>query len=231
MKKVLVIVFIGVILIGLAVWSPWNRLDFSWKRILGLEKPSGFAGLTLYSLGGNMEVKIDGESKGEVNLANSPVEIGEIIPGEHDLELTRKGSEEQGYTRYFKRLNFVDSINSIISYELGPTEDYSSGYAFYAVSKNNFDGQASLSVNSKPENAKISLDGVPIGNAPLSDIKIALNQTHKLKLEADGYEPLEFELLPTEQADRDKLQDYSLAVEVRLFKIPIDIVEEISNEQ
>lgn len=231
MKKLTVIVFIGVVLLGLAVWSPWNRIDFSWKRLLGIEKPIGLAGLTVYSLGGNMEVKIDSESKGEVNLANSPLEIDGVEPGEHQVELVRKGSQEGGYAGYFKNLNFEGSINSILSYELGPTGEYSSGYVFYAVSKGNFNGQASLSITSKPDQAKVSLDGVGVGNAPIRDMKISLNQTHRLKLEAEGYEPLEFELLPTNQVDREKLKDYSLAVEVRLFKIPINIVEKVSNEE
>ncbi|MBN1915978.1 PEGA domain-containing protein [Candidatus Dojkabacteria bacterium] len=231
MKKITVIIFAGIVLLGLAVWSPWNRLDFSWQRLLGIEKPEGMAGLTVYSLGGNMEVKIDGELKGEVNLANSPLEIHDVVPGEHKIELIRKGSQDNIYAEYFKNLNFEGNINSILSYELGPTEEYSSGYVFYAVSKGNYDALASLSVVSRPEQAKIFLDGIDVGNAPLRDVKISLNQLHRLRFEKEGFESLEFEILPKEQADRDKLKDYSLAVEARLFKLPINIVEEVSNEK
>ena len=228
MRKFVIISTIVVLLILLALWSPWNNINFSWKKLLGIEKPDSYAGLVVNSLGGNMEIKIDGESRGEVNLANSPIELAEIDPGEHDIELVRKASVEGGYESFFKKINFEEGINSVLSYELGPTNDFSSGYVFYAQSRSNFGGEASLTVTSVPETSKVYLNDVVLGEAPMRDVKIALTGKHKLKVEADGYEPLEFEILPDEQTSRDKLKDYSLYVEVRLFKLPLNVVEEVS---
>jgi hypothetical protein len=228
MKKVIWSIIIVIVLLLLAVWSPWNNLSFSWKELLGLERTDISAGLIVYSLGGNMTIYIDQEPMGEVNLANSPVTIDGIEPGEHTVELVRDGSDSESYEKFIKKINFEDSISAILGYELGPTGDFSTGYVFYALSKNSLSEDALLSINSDPDGAKVFVNGVLEGHSPLQDVNAQLTQKQTIKIESLGYETLEFDIFPENQADRDKLKGYNLVIEANLFKIPIDITEESS---
>ncbi len=228
MRKTFWSFLIVIILIGLAIWAPWNSWNLSWQKILGLEKPEGLSGLTVYSLGGSMEVFIDSKSEGEVSPVSSPLEIDAIDPTEHKIELVRKGTEEDSYYKFSRTLNFEPGINSILSYELGPTREFSAGYIFYASSKGSIESKTTILINSNPDGAKVSLDDLPIGNTPIRNLDIDISKTHKLKFEVDGYEPLEFEILPVNQKDRDKLKGYDLVVESNLFRLPTGVVQELS---
>jgi hypothetical protein len=228
MKKTFWSFIIVILLIGLAVWAPWNNWNLSWKGLLGLEKPEGLSGLTVYSLAGTMEVYVDSEFQGEASPSTSPYEIDAIDPTEHKIELVRKGTEEDSYFKFSRTLNFQPGINSILSYELGPTKEFSAGYIFYASSKGSLESKTTILINSNPDGAKVSMDDVSIGNTPIRNLEVDVSKTHKLKFEADGYEPLEFEILPTNQKDRDKLKGYDLVVETNLFRLPNSVVEELS---
>lgn len=228
MKKFLKFFIIALILIGLAIWSPWNSLKFSWKDLFGLNNNANQSGLTVNAISGNMEVYVDNELKGEVNPASSPFEVEDLKAGEHDILIVRKGSEDNSYYKFSRKLKFEKGINIVLSYELGPTQDFSAGYLFYAVSNGNFVKETTLSVISNPDTAKVSLDGNAIGNSPLQNISITTDKKHKLRIESDGYEPLEFEILPDSQADRDKLKGFNLVVETNLLKLPVNLVEELS---
>ncbi|HEC64436.1 MAG TPA: PEGA domain-containing protein [bacterium] len=227
MKKPFWAISVVLLLVILAVWSPWKNLDFSIKDLLGLTRPDSFSGLIVYSLGGNMTVSIDGEIQGEVNLANSPLEIEGIKAGEHLVELTRESSLQNAYEKLSRKMNFEQGVNSILGYELGPTTDFSAGYIFYAASKGNLSGQVSLSITSNP-NAKVLVNGAIAGNSPLQNLTLSVDQKQTIKLEADGYETLEFDIFPDNQTDRERLKDYNLIIEANLFKVPINVTEEVS---
>ena len=109
----------------------------------------------------------------------------------------------------------------VIGYELGPTADYSEGHILTATAKPIATGATSLSLTVEPETATVSIDGIEVIGAFVSDLD--LSSQHTVRAEATGYEPIEFTILPDNQSDRDKLTNFDLQLDINLMLIPLEI--------
>ncbi|KXK26209.1 MAG: PEGA domain protein [candidate division WS6 bacterium OLB20] len=216
-----------VIIIGLAIlafWSPWQQWDFSITSILGIESKDEFSALKVKSLGGTLEVFVDGQSFGETSADEDFLEVFPVEPGEHTVRLVRKADAD--YTEIVRKINFEPAVDVIIGYEIGPNEQFSEGHILYARRSFTAQGDPGVEVYSSPEKVNVQLDGQDIGQTPLKDIALTTDRKHTLAFSKPGYDPLEIEILPENQADRDKLKNMILTLEINLFAQPVRIVEQ-----
>jgi len=85
---------------------------------------------------------------------------------------------------YETNITLVPEIQTVVSREFGATEDASSGDVISFENEGGSD--ASLIVISTPENAQVSVDGVPQGFAPYKTSSISPAQ-HQIAVKAPGY--------------------------------------------
>jgi hypothetical protein len=121
---------------------------------------------------------------------------------------------------------FEEGVNVIASYELGPVESnhFTEGHIFYAE-KSFSNDETTLNITSSPNDARFYLDDQLIGNTPLTDYEIDLQSRHSVRLEKEGYETIEFTILPDSQSARDRLKGYELNLEINMFRYPLNIIE------
>jgi len=216
-----------VIIIGLGIlafWSPWQQWDFSVTSILGIESKEEFSALKVRSLGGTIEVFLDGESYGEVSTEEEFLEVFPVTPGEHTVRLVRKADAD--YTEIVRKINFEPAVDVIIGYEIGPNEQFSEGHILYARRSFADQGDPRIEVYSSPEEITVQLDGIDVGTTPIKDLELTTDRKHTLAFSKPGYDPLEIDVLPENQADRDKLKNTILTLEINLFAQPVQIVEQ-----
>ncbi len=211
----------------LAVWSPWNSLNVSLLKLLGLEQADAYSGLQVYSIGGELEVSIDDEVIGNVTVEGSPLEIFEIEPGEHLIEIKRvsEGVGDGYYYKFSRMTNFIAGINTVIAYEIGPTEEFSGGYVIYAM-PGITENQTSLNIRTIPSDSSIFINDLEIAKTPINNYTLDLQDTYKLRIENTSTESIEFNLLPESVEERQSLKGYDLNVEAQLFQLPIEIRKE-----
>jgi hypothetical protein len=225
LKRLALIVVILVCLVGLGVWSPWQQWKLNLPSILGIQSPEQFGSLKVKSLSGDIDVFVDGEFKDTASADDSDfLEIVPISPGEHTIRMVRR--DEPGFPEVIRKLNFEPGADVVVAYEMGPSESFSEGHILYARKSFENKGKPQLEIFSTPDNTKVTLDGTYLGQAPLKDIELDTNSKHKLKFEKDGYDPLEIDIFPDTQADRDKLKDMILTLEINLFERPVKVVNQ-----
>ncbi|KKQ36269.1 MAG: hypothetical protein US52_C0003G0010 [candidate division WS6 bacterium GW2011_GWA2_37_6] len=225
-KRVFIGITIVIALAVLAVWSPWNSWNISVLGLLGLQNDDKYAGLQVYSTSGEVELKIDNEVVGNVTEEGSPLDIVEIEQGDHLIAL-RRVSEDQtaNYYEFTRMINFVRGINTVLAYEIGPTEKFSGGYIIYATTgveeKKSF-----LNIRTEPEGAKVYINEVEVSNAPLLNYELDLTKDYKVKIVKETSETIEFDLLPETDEEKELIKGYDLNVEVKLFEYPLEVREE-----
>ncbi|MBW7953613.1 MAG: PEGA domain-containing protein [Candidatus Dojkabacteria bacterium] len=224
LKKLLAVIILIIILAALAFWSPWQKWDLSFSRLLGIDAREEFAALKVKSLAGDLDVYLDGELVGQVSAEEDFLEVFPIDPGEHTVKLVRNSTIS--YPEVIKKLNFEPAVDVIIGYEIGPNEAFSEGHILYARRSYTANENPLLEIYSVPEAVRVLLNGEEIGQTPLRSISLPLDTKHKLRFEKDGYDSLEIEILPDNQSDREKLKNTVLTLEVNLFAQPIPIVEQ-----
>lgn len=229
MKKTAIIITFIITLVILAFWSPWLNWNLSIGQFIGLGKVDDSAGLKVYSLLGEMDVYIDNEYKGSTSPDTDYFEILQIDPGKYNLSLKRKSNPEGAYFEFSKDITFESGIDVIVVYELGPTKRFSEGHIFYAEKSFESDSQPKINILTEPENTKIYIDDNFLGEGPLSGIDISLQKQHKIRVEKEGYDTIEFDIFPSTQDERDKLKGYELYLDINLFLIPLDIDFETEN--
>lgn len=216
---------LSVIVLGLmllAVWSPWQNWDFHWMNIFGIEAREQFSGLRLKSFSGELELFLDGESAGVVGDQESFLEVFPITPGEHTVRITRP--ENNGfYTEFERTLNFEKEVDVVIGYDLGPTLLFSEGHVLTAKKSYTKGQNPVLDVVSLINDVDVKIDGADMGKTPLRSIPMGIDTTHVLHFSKPGFDPLEIEIFPTEQRERDKLKDIILTLEVNLFAKPVEL--------
>lgn len=228
MKRVVVVIAIFIALIILGFLSPWNNFRLSFSQLLGLGSIEEKAGVKVFSLVGEMEIYIDNEFQGTVTPESSPFEVLDLTPDFHQIRLKRKSTPDQAYFEFNRTIKFEKGLDVTISYELGPTTEFSEGHVFYAEER--FDNSSTkLNVLSTPEGASLYLDDNFIGETPISNVDIDLNAQHKIKLEKAGYDTIEFNILPESQEERDKLKGYNLHLDINMFLVPINIIDNQPN--
>lgn len=216
---------LSVIILGLmllAVWSPWQNWNFHWMNILGIESREQFSGLKLKSFSGELELFLDGESAGTVGDQESFLEVFPVSPGEHTVKITRP--ENNGfYTEFERTLNFEKEVDVVIGYDLGPSLLFSEGHVLTAKKSYTKGQNPVLDITSMIDDVDVKIDGADMGKTPLRSIPMGIDTTHVLHFSKPGFDPLEIEIFPTEQSERDKLKDIILTLEVNLFAKPVEL--------
>jgi hypothetical protein len=227
MKRFVTGVFISTICVLLGVWSPWVGVSWDINSFFGVSKKEPISTLYVSSLSGELEVFIDGDSFGSVNVEDSPLIIDSISGGEHLVSLKRKEFSED-YWKFNKLIKFTPETSVVIAYSLGPSEIFSEGNIIYAIEKESSDDRTELTVKLNVEDAFVSLDNIPMQAINSRTFKefISLSEQHSLSISKLGYETFTFTILPELQEDRDKLKKYNILVEAQLLQQPI-ILEEI----
>ncbi|MBU0976455.1 MAG: PEGA domain-containing protein [Patescibacteria group bacterium] len=219
MKKLGFCLFIIIIAVVLALLLPWENLS-EWKDgITG--KAVDYASLKVYSLGGDMKVYIDGEEKGTVSSESSYLEIFPIEVGKHEVKLVRDASNDSFYQNFLRTISFEKGFDTVISWELGPSEDATSGWVLYARKSGADESDVKISLESIPDNSNIQInDDVPIVS-PIRSYPLTLDRQHKLVVAKSGYQSMELPVLPGDDEERLLLKGYELFLEVDLYKLPV----------
>lgn len=124
----------------------------------------------------------------------SDVFIDDILAGKTPFQETHQSGQitlklvplitDQNLLPFETKINLTSGIQTVVRREFGDTEDDSSGDI---ISFDPDSGQgASLVVVSTPDNAQVSLDGIPRGFAPFKTDTIS-PATHQITVRAPGY--------------------------------------------
>ena len=222
LKKVAIAILLTVVLIGLALWSPWYGWNLNIYNIFGIENVDKLSGIKIKSLSGEIEIYIDGQFEGSVTDNEDFADISSLKPGNHSVKLVKKSNTD--YYVFERNILFEAGVEAIIAYDLGPNEKFTEGHIFYAKKNYANEGKPQLTIYSNPDLTKVFVDDVFLGETPLRNIDIDLNSQHKIKLQKIGFDDLEFTILPEDIESRNKLQGFDLILEAKLFLKPIQIV-------
>lgn len=224
-KKVRNLFLLFVLLILLGFWSPWNDWDINFLQFVGIDTQEKYATLKVKSLAGSLQIFVDDESMGTVSADEDFAEITTIEKGEHLIKLKKESEEEGVYYELNRKINFEPGVEVVITYDLGPSELFSEGQILY-TSTNFSDTEVSkLNIISEPNEVAVYLNDSLIGTTPLKELELDITRQHKIRFEKQGYDTLEFVLLPESQEDRDKLKGLSLHLEVNLFLQPVKLIK------
>jgi hypothetical protein len=224
-KRNLAIIVILLLLLG--IWSPWDRWNFSVLQLLGLSPGEQMSSLQVVNLAGRVQIYIDGDTD-ESWVVDAEDEEPLFIPAiescEHQVKVVRlSDNEAASYAELNKLIYFAPSLAVTISYELGPSADFSGGHIIYARSALDTSGNAYLTVASKEEGLLMTLDGGDSFELPVSRQILNTSMQHNIKIEKEGYESQEFTILPADNSEREKLKGFELVVDVDLFLRPIPV--------
>lgn len=228
MKKVTIFIVLLVFCVLLAIWSPWTSLRFTLSSLFGIKQASEVAGLQVISLSGDLEVLLDGEKIGEATSDATPFIIDNIQPGDHLLTLQKISEIENAYWKFSKVINFNKGTTVAASFNLGPTEEFSEGHLIYFTENQNPENKKNLVISLNVKDANLTLnDEDPIQfEGTILSREIPLTQQHSVLLHKDGYDDLQFNILPATQEDRDKLLGLILNIDAHLLLKPVDLVVE-----
>lgn len=202
-----------------AIFVPWDKLGDLKNRILNVE--GSFSSLKVYSLAGEMKIYIDGEEEGLVNANESYTEIFPISPGEHEVMLERVGTTDLFYENFKKKIVFEKGFDVSISWEIGPTPESSSGWVLWAQDSGEELGHATMEIVCVPEDCGVHIDDEIIEDLPITQYQLSLEKQHNINVSKEGYQSLEFTVLPEDEDTRRKIDGYRLFVEVNLYQLPI----------
>lgn len=117
------------------------------------------------------------------NLLGKTPYSGTFKAGEMALKLV-PGAPDQNLIAYETKITLTPGIETIVRREFGKSEDDSSGDVLYFDKIGGRD--TGLIVISTPENAQVSIDGLPQGFAPFKTSNISPAQ-HQITVKAPGY--------------------------------------------
>jgi hypothetical protein len=223
MRKSYIIILLILVAFLCALWSPWNRWNIALPQLFGIAPQEQIGGLQVTSLAGELEVFVDGNSVGIVDPATSPLVVPAIEPGERQIKLVRQTTVVGAYEDFNRLIKFESGVDVVITYELGPTADFSEGHVIYATQKLDNSSDVLLSLHANMTGATVLIDDISAGSTPIAGFKLSLDKQHKVSISKTGYDTQEFTLLPQEQINRDKLQGYNLNVDVNLFLQPLEV--------
>lgn len=221
MKRILIVVIIIIVLVIAGFFSPWLNWNLSLSNLIGFGPKKSVAGLKVFSLLGELEVYMDNTYQGRANPEEGALEVTDISIGTHEI-LIKRADKEDNYFILKEAVKFEEGVDVVVSYDLGPNDKFSEGHIFYAEKSFSTD-QTKLNLISSPDKAKVFIDDRLIGETPISGVDLDITSTRKIKLQKDNYDEIEFNILPDNQEERDKLKGYTLNLEVRMFLIPIQI--------
>ena len=221
LKRIEAIILIVIFLILLGLWSPWNNWNINVFTLLGIDSNDKFSTLKVKSIQGSISIYVDDELKGTASDNSDFAEINPITPGEHTITLKKESNGN--YYQFARKVNFEPGLDVVLAYDLGPSQLFSEGHILYT--RKNFLNTTNprLSVYSSPEDISVYLDDNLIGTTVLKDTELDKAVQHKLRFEKKGYDTMEIVILPENMADREKLKNYDIILEVNLFLQPIKI--------
>lgn len=226
MRRFVIFVFIIFICILVALWSPWLYWKFDLVSLFGVKKPDPISGLQVFSLSGELEVFLDNKSYGKVKVETSPFILDKVSVGEHLITLKRTSSIKNAYWNFNKLVTFEQGTNVVISYNIGPSLEFSEGEVIYAIKKPDLTKASQLNINTNISEPNIQLDNAQPqrvrGSSSYSQ-SIALDTQHKVKISKQGFESLEFTVLPESNDDRNKLKDYDINIDSQLLYQPVEV--------
>jgi hypothetical protein len=225
LKRVTLLIVIALLCTLLALWSPWIYWNLDPRALFGVVKPNAISGLQIFSLSGEINIMLDSKDIGSVNLEKSPFFLDTVTPGEHLVTLIRKDEISSEYWSFSKLIRFEEGTSVVVSYFLGPTEEFSEGHFIYAVKKSDPTLPSKLNVKLNTPDADIQIESISVqkftGETFATDI--TLEAQKKIRISKSGFEPLEFTILPESQEERDKLKDFDFFVEAHLMFLPIEV--------
>lgn len=143
------------------------------------------------------------------HLGSTPFFDEKIKPGDYRIKISPENSG-QSTTSWEGQVKLVGGVLTVVSRDLGETEEKSSGYVVSMEPKTDKD-TASMAVITLPDGAVVSVDGEPKGFAPLSVDNISEGE-HVLVISSPGY---------VEKSIKAKtVKGYKLSVSVQLAKMP-----------
>ncbi|MCA9385785.1 PEGA domain-containing protein [Candidatus Dojkabacteria bacterium] len=220
-KKIFGYTIFTLLLLGVAAWSPWESWDLSFFTLLGIEEQTEYAGLEVYSLKDEFDVYIDGISVGSVSPEFGSLSVPQIEPGSHIVTLR---SDKENFFEFTRPIDFHRGLSVVVAYELGPSKVFSQGHVFYALGETvDEGGMATLTINTAQSDVSVLLDGAELGQSPINELELDLSKNYTIVLKKEGYEELEFNILPETQEERDQLSGLDLFIDASLFLIPFDI--------
>lgn len=225
MKRILLATVVIVLLVLLAIWSPWLRWNIDFANIFGVQKPESISGLYVNSFAGEMELFIDNESAGKITPESSPFILDRISPGDHLITLKRTGEFATSYSSFNKLIAFEENSAVVISYNIGPDDVFSEGHVIYTTKKENLDDESNLNINVNVEDFNFTFDGLPVEKVE-SNVKTMMldfTRQHEIKIGKSGYESVNLTILPETQSERDKLKNFDLNVDVHLMLQPVEV--------
>ncbi len=213
----LIIIILG--LVG-AILAPWGGLSSIKDSLFG--RSSDMSSLKVYSLGGNMKVFIDGKDRGTVSQEDTYLEVFPITIGDHEVKLVREESGQDFYPEFKREIYFENGFDTVISYEIGPTDDSSSGWLLYAKASDGGDEKAHLHMSSGAEDLTVEIDNTKVKDLPGETYELSLEKQHSVKVSSKGYQTLKFLILPEDEEGRNALKGYDLYLDVNLYKFVVD---------
>ncbi len=223
MKSFLKILLIIVGLLLLALWSPWTKWNIDFRPLFGIQDPGQIAGLVVNSLAGNIEVTIDNQVVGSAT-EEAPLIIDSIDPGEKLIKLRRISDVENAYWAYSKVIDLEVGTTAVLSFNLGPSEDYSEGNIIYFERKAESD-LSSIFFTFDEDNVNLQVETQVFRSLSKSGVVVPLDtlEQKSIKIIKTGFEELEFKLLPEDESDRSRVKDFNIKVDVYLMKQPVKV--------
>ncbi len=162
--KVTIISLIALSTLGIAIFIVLNYYK---------EKPAGI----LINTSPVSDVYINGNLVGKTPYSNT-YKAGEIY-----LKIVPNSSSQKLIT-YETRITLISGIETVVRREFGESEDKSSGdtISFNRIGRS----ETGIIVISTPENAQVSVDGLPQGFAPYKTSSISPVE-HQITIKAPGY--------------------------------------------
>lgn len=225
MRKLFFGIFIVVVAILLALWSPWMKWDFDFGKLLGVGTKEEIASLYIYSLAGEMQIYLDGELQGEVADDSSPFIIDRVEAGDRLVSLRRITSDGKELGDVSKVINFVEGTTVVFSYQIGVTDEFTQGHDIYAIPKSDQSKESRINFFVNVPDVQVQIDEIPaqtISENRLTEI-LNFDTQHKIVVSKNGYETLEFIILPETQEERNKLKSYDINVDIQLMVKPVTV--------
>lgn len=208
MKKVLIILSVLSFLSALAIISPWKAIGDKILGIVGLSASSPVS-ISATSEDGELKVFINDKEEGV-----TPFEKNNLVPGKYKVKLTKVTDEEAFYTTFERVFDVEEGTQVVINWDLGPSEDFSSGEIYFFKRNKGISNESSVSIIPYPEDSTVYFDAA-VQSGPPYVTEGVIEGKHKVKIEKDHY--IESEV------DVQTRKGFDLFLEVRLFPLPIEV--------
>ncbi|NMC35512.1 PEGA domain-containing protein [Candidatus Beckwithbacteria bacterium] len=149
------------------------------------------------------------------HIGSTPFYEENLKPGEYTIKLV---PEDGVGTAWEKRITLAKGILTVVSREMGETQELSSGYdlSLEADQKD----KTTMSVVTTPEGAIIAIDGEPIGFAPQTVEDLSAGD-HTILISSPGYVEKSFKA--------QLIEGYKLIASVQLAKSDEPVAQEDTN--